>query len=49
MISVVYSTRKDKPEFKEHIEKTCGLRNIEIIQIENDGVMSLTEAYNKGL
>lgn len=49
MISVVYSTRKDKPEFKEHIEKTCGTRNIEIIQIENDGVMSLTEAYNKGL
>jgi glycosyltransferase involved in cell wall biosynthesis len=49
MISVVYSTRKDKPEFKEHIEKTCGLRDIEIIQIENDRVMSLTEAYNKGL
>lgn len=49
MISIVYSTRKDKPEFKEHIEKTCGTRNIEIIQIENDGLMSLTEAYNKGL
>lgn len=49
MISVVFSTRKDKPEFKEHIEKTCGVRNLEIIQIENDGLMSLTEAYNKGL
>jgi glycosyltransferase involved in cell wall biosynthesis len=49
MISVVYSTRKDKPEFKEHIEKTSGIRGIEIIQMENDGVMSLTEAYNKGL
>jgi glycosyltransferase involved in cell wall biosynthesis len=49
MISIVYSTRKDKPEFKEHIEKTCGTRNIEIIQIENDGIMSLTQAYNKGI
>lgn len=49
MISLVYSTRKNKPEFKEHIQNTCGVRNVEIIQIENDGVMSLTEAYNKGL
>lgn len=49
MISIVYSTRKDKPEFKEHIEKTCGYKKIEIIQITNDGEMSLTQAYNKGL
>ena len=49
MISVVYSTKKDKPEFKKHIEETCGYKKIEIIQIENDGEMSLTQAYNKGL
>lgn len=49
MISVVYSTRKDKPDFKQHIEKTCGVKGLEIIQIENDGIMSLTEVYNKGL
>ncbi len=49
MISIVYSTKKDKPEFKKHIEETCGYKKIEIIQIENDGEMSLTQAYNKGL
>lgn len=49
MISIVYSTRKDNPKFKEHIEKTCGHKKIEVIQITNDGEMSLTQAYNKGL
>ena len=49
MISVIYSTRKDKPEFIEQIKKTSGVHKIEIIQIINDGEMSLTEAYNKGL
>lgn len=49
MISVIYSTRKDKPEFIEQIEKTSGVHKIEVIQIINDGEMSLTEAYNKGL
>jgi len=49
MISVIYSTKKDKPEFKEHIKRTCGNKKLEIIQIINDGEMSLTQAYNKGL
>ena len=49
MVSVIYSTRKDKPEFIEQIKKTSGVHKIEIIQIINDGEMSLTEAYNKGL
>ena len=49
MISIIYSTRKDKPEFIEKIKNTSGVHKIEIIQIINDGEMSLTEAYNKGL
>jgi glycosyltransferase involved in cell wall biosynthesis len=49
MISVIFSTRKDKPEFIDHIKKTSGAPDIDIIQIINDGEMSLTEAYNKGL
>ena len=49
MISVVYSTREDKPEFKEHLEKSCGHKKLEIIQIINNGEMSLTQAYNKGI
>ncbi len=49
MISVVYSTKSDKPSFMEDIKKTSGIHKIEVIQIINDGEMSLTEAYNKGL
>jgi len=49
MVSVVFSTRKDKPEFIEHIKATSGIHKIEILQIVNDGEMSLTQAYNKGL
>jgi GT2 family glycosyltransferase len=49
MISVVYSTRKDNPEYKKHISNTISVKDYEIIQIENNGIMSLTEAYNKGL
>ena len=49
MISVIYSTRTTKPEFIEQIKKTSGVHKIEIIEIVNDGEMSLTQAYNKGL
>ena len=49
MISVVFSTRKGKPDFIEHLKKTSGVHKLEVIQIINDGEMSLTEAYNKGL
>lgn len=49
MISVVFSTRKDNPDYINHIKKTIGVRDYEIIQIVNEGKYSLTEAYNKGL
>lgn len=49
MISVIYSTKKDNPKFKEHVENTCGVHKMEVIQIENNGIMSLTQAYNLGL
>ena len=49
MITVVYSTRKDNPEYIEQIKKTCGIHNVDVIQIVNDGEMSLPQAYNKGL
>lgn len=49
MISVVFSTKSDKPKFIEDVKKTSGVHKIEVIQIINDGEMSLTEAYNKGL
>ena len=48
MISVVYCTKEDYPKHIEHIKKTCGLRDVEVIQYINKGE-SLTKFYNKGL
>ena len=49
MISIVYSTRESKPNFKEHLKKSIGVKDIEIIEYINNGEYSLTELYNKGL
>ncbi|NCW59697.1 MAG: phosphonate ABC transporter ATP-binding protein, partial [Proteobacteria bacterium] len=38
--------KKINTEFKEYIEKSCGLHNVEVIAFENPGTHSLTEAYN---
>ena len=48
MISIVFSTREDNPEFKDHLKKTTK-GEIEILQYTNNGEYSLTELYNKGL
>lgn len=49
MISIVYSTRKSNPNYQKHIKNTLGIKDFEIIEIENPGKYSLTEAYNLGL
>lgn len=49
MISVIFSTRKENIEYQNHIKKTIGVKDYQIIEIVNDGQYSLTEAYNKGL
>ena len=48
-ITIVYSTRKLNEEFKEHIKKTCGYKNIEILAFENPEGTSLTKIYNSAL
>jgi glycosyltransferase involved in cell wall biosynthesis len=47
MITVGYSTKKSNPNFLEYIKKTCGIKNAQVIEIENPGLFSLSEAYNK--
>lgn len=49
MISVVYSTRTPNKEFQNHINKTIGVKEFEIIEIVNNGEKSLTQCYNQGL
>ncbi len=49
MVSVVISTRKIDDEYLKHVEKMFSHPNTEILMYENDGEMSLTQIYNKGL
>ena len=50
MLTIVFSTKKHKPDHIDHIKKTSGLgKNIEVIEYINEGKYSLTELYNKGL
>jgi GT2 family glycosyltransferase len=48
MISVIYCTREEFPQHQEHIKKTSGIKDIEVIEYINKGE-SLTKFYNKGL
>ncbi|MHA1975153.1 MAG: glycosyltransferase [Candidatus Hodarchaeales archaeon] len=48
MISIIYCTRKSNPEHTEHLYKSCGGKDIDIIEIINNGE-SLTKCYNRGL
>ncbi len=48
MITVIYCTRKKYPQHTEHIKRTSGLRNLEVIEYINQGE-SLTKFYNKVL
>tara|TARA_R110000803_G_scaffold56969_1_gene114720 strand:- start:9588 stop:11234 length:1647 start_codon:yes stop_codon:yes gene_type:complete len=46
MLTIGYSTKKINPEFRDHIEKSCGIHKVEVIPFENPGTHSLSEAYN---
>jgi len=48
-ISVVISTRKIDDEYVKHVERMFSHPKTEILVYENDGEMSLTQVYNKGL
>lgn len=47
MITIGFSTRKIDPLFIEILRTSCGIPNVEILPIENNGLYSLTEVYNK--
>jgi GT2 family glycosyltransferase len=48
-LTIVYSTRTDNRAFQDHIQETCGIEDVEILQSVNDGGYALTEIYNRGL
>lgn len=48
MITIFYCTRQKYPEHTEHLRKTCGLKDAEIIEYVNNGE-GLTNPYNHAL
>jgi GT2 family glycosyltransferase len=48
MVSVVYCTRESNPKHYNHLQSTCGVKGVEIIEYVNKGE-SLTKVYNKFL
>jgi GT2 family glycosyltransferase len=52
MITIIYSTHKDEDynqKFKEHISRSVGLDNVQILEYQNNNEYSLAQVYNKGL
>lgn len=49
MLTVVYSTRSNSEEYKKHILEKSGLKNIEIIEVINNGEKSLSNIYNENI
>ena len=49
VVSVVISTRKIDPTYYDYVKRMFSHPNTEILMYENDGQMSLTQVYNKGL
>ena len=52
MITIVYSTHKDETynnNFKKHLLQNVGLKNVQILEYQNNNQYSLSEVYNKGI
>jgi hypothetical protein len=47
MITIGFSTRQSNPAFIEQVKKTVGPKNVEIIEVINNGEKSLTKVYNE--
>jgi len=52
MITIIYSTHKDEQfnnKFKQHLLQTVGLKNVQVLEFQNNNEFSLSEIYNKGI
>jgi hypothetical protein len=52
MITIVYSTHKDNiynNNFKKHLLNSVGLKDVQILEYQNNNQYSLAEVYNRGI
>lgn len=47
MITIGFSTRQHNAEFITYLQKSCGVKNAQIIEIVNNGEKSLAKTYNE--
>jgi hypothetical protein len=47
MITIGFSTRDHNQEYIDYLQRTSGLKNVEVIQKVNNGEKSLSEVYNE--
>ena len=47
MITIGYSTRNSNPDYTSYLKKTCGVKNIQVIEKINNGEKSLSQVYNE--
>ena len=47
MITIGYSTRFSNPKFNEYLTKSCGLKDVQVIEKVNNGDKSLPQVYNE--
>lgn len=52
MITIIYSTHKDEvynKNFKNNLLRSVGLKDVQILQYQNNNQYSLSQVYNKGI
>jgi GT2 family glycosyltransferase len=49
MISIVFCSKDPSQQYIEHLKNSCGVKDVEVIAIKNDGSLSLSQSYNYGL
>lgn len=52
MITIIYSTHKDSDynnKFKQHLLQTVGLKDVQILEYQNNNQYSLSQVYNSGI
>lgn len=48
-LTIIYSTRTENPNFTKQLLDSCYNKDVQIIEIINNGVYSLSKAYNIGI
>ena len=49
MISIVFSSKNPEEGYMNHLINSCGVKEVDLIPVKNEGLFSLVDVYNNGL